>query len=133
MYLVDTSVWIDYLRGKTNKATLYFEDLLDKKNSYGITSLIYQEILQGAKSVVDFKKLVSYLNTQYFFHPANEILTYQSSAQLYFACRRKGLTLRSSIDCLIAQIAIEQNLTLLHNDKDYEVIKRVAPKLALYA
>ncbi len=133
MYLVDTSVWIDYFRGKENKATLYFIDILDKKLSFGINGLIYQEILQGAKSVTDFDKLSVYLSTQYFFHPTDEIMTYQSAAQLYFSCRRVGLTPRSSIDCLIAQIAIEHNLILLHNDKDYNLIKQVAPQLTLYS
>jgi hypothetical protein len=133
MYLVDTSVWIDYLREKSNQATQYFAGILEKNISFGITGVIYQEILQGAKSINDFKKLTTYLSTQYFFHPADPIYTYESSAKLYFDCRRKGLTPRSSIDCLIAQIAIEHNLILLHNDKDYDLIQQVAPKLALYA
>lgn len=133
MYLVDTSVWIDYFRDIKNKATEYFSDILDKNISYGISGLIYQEILQGAKSTTDFNKLVVYLNTQYFFHPTDNILTYQSAAQLYSSCRRQGITLRSSIDCLIAQLAIEHNLILLHNDHDYVRIKQVVPKLALYS
>lgn len=133
MYLIDTSVWIDYFRGNENHATRCFVDILDKKLSFGITGLIYQEILQGAKSVTDFDKLTVYLSTQYFFHPTDEIITYQLAAQLYFSCRRIGLTPRSSIDCLIAQIAIEHNLILLHNDNDYEIIKQVAPQLTLYS
>lgn len=133
MYLIDTSVWIDYFRGKENQATRYFIDILDKKLSFGISGHIYQEILQGAKSTIDFDKLTEYLSTQYFFHPTDAIITYQCAAQLYFSCRSVGLTPRSSINCLIAQIAIEHNLILLHNDKDYELIKQVAPQLTLFS
>jgi predicted nucleic acid-binding protein len=131
MYLVDTSVWIDYFRGATNKATDYFSDILERKIFFGVAGVIYQEILQGAGSITDFNKLAAYLGTQHFFHPKDEILTYESAAQLYFVCHRKGLTVRSSIDCLIAQIAIERQLILLHSDRDYEYIKQVVPELAL--
>ncbi len=133
MYLIDTSVWIDYFRGIENEASRHFSAILDNKMSFGISGLIYQEILQGAKSRKDFDKLTAYLSTQCFFHPTDEVMTYELAAQLYFSCRRAGITLRSSIDCLIAQIAIEHNLILLHNDKDYELIKQVSPQLTLYS
>lgn len=131
MYLVDTSVWIDYFRGHNNAATEYFANLIDRKTPFGITGVIYQEILQGAKTANDLKQLINYLSTQYFFHPTDSIATYQNAAKLYFECRRIGKTPRSSIDCLIAQISIEYRLILLHNDKDYEVIQQVTNKLKL--
>lgn len=132
MYLIDTSIWIDYFRGKQNAGIQFFEEILDSKISYGITGLIYQEILQGANSLVDYKKLTTYLGTQYFYHPKHPIHTYESAAKLYFDCRRKGITLRSSIDCLIARLAMEHGLTLVHNDKDYTHIQEVEPGLKLY-
>jgi predicted nucleic acid-binding protein len=48
---------------------------------------------------------------------------------MYFDCRRAGITLRSSIDCTIAQIAVEHGAALLHNDRDFERIGRVVPRL----
>lgn len=131
MYLIDTSVWIDYLKNKSNSAVQYFTNILENKHPFGLTSIIYQEILQGANSIQDFEKLHLYLNTQRFFHPKDPILTYQAAARLYFDCRKQGITIRSSIDCLIAEIAIEHDLILVHSDIDYRHIQRVRDKLKL--
>ena len=129
VYLIDTSVWIDYFNDRDNESVIQFQNILDKKESYGICSAIYQEILQGAKSETDFEKLQSYLCTQIFYHPKDPINTYTKSAKLYFQCRRNGVTIRSTIDCLIAQISIEHDLTLLHNDNDFKNMAKIFPKL----
>jgi len=131
MFLIDTSVWVDFLRNKRTVATDHLEMILDEKLPFGITSVIYQEILQGAASEKDFKTLVSFFSTQNFFYPTSDIGSYQGAAKLYFTCRRKGIMIRSSIDCLIAQIAIDNKLTLLHSDKDYIEIKKISPALKL--
>lgn len=94
---------------------------------FGITSFIYQEVLQGAGSEKEYRKLKTYLSTQRFYHPEDPVDSYQSAAQIYFKCRRKGISVRSTIDCLIAQITLEQNLILLHNDKDFDAISTVVP------
>jgi hypothetical protein len=114
MYLVDTSVWIDYFREKDNATVKKLDSIFNKGHRFGITSAIYQEILQGANTEQD-----TYLKTQRFYHPVNPLKTHQAAAHLYFTCRRNGITVRSSIDCLIAQLAIENHLILLHNDKDF--------------
>lgn len=132
MYLVDTSIWIDYFRNKENKGVQHFMDIMDNKIPFGITGLIYQEILQGAATLKDFNQLTDYLNTQEFFHAKDEIISHQEAAKIYFNCRRKGLTVRSSIDCFIAQIAIENDLILLHNDNDYITIQKANPELRIY-
>ena len=132
MYLIDTSIWIDYLRNKENKNVQHFMQIMDNKIPFGITGLIYQEILQGAASLKDYNQLTSYLSTQEFFHAQDEINSYQAAARIYFNCRRKGLTIRSTIDCFIAQIAIEHDLILLHNDNDYVLIKKANPELKIY-
>ena len=62
----------------------------------------------------------------------NEKESYSKAANIYFQCRKKGVTVRSSIDCLIVQIAIEHGLKLLHNDKDFEKISTVIKKIELY-
>jgi predicted nucleic acid-binding protein len=132
MFLVDTSVWIDYLREKDNSVTQYFALLLDQGTPFGITGVIYQEILQGASSKSDLDFLTKYLSTQRFYHIKDNINSYQSAAEIYFSCRRKGITIRSTMDCLIAQIAIENDLILLHNDEDYYRIATVIPVLKSY-
>ena len=76
VYLIDTSVWIDYFNNRDNESVIQFQNILDKKESYGICSAIYQEILQGAKSETDFETLQNYLCTQIFYHPKDPINTY---------------------------------------------------------
>ncbi|MDF2529848.1 MAG: PilT protein domain protein, partial [Gammaproteobacteria bacterium] len=56
---------------------------------------------------------------------------YQLAAEHYFKCRKKGLTIRSTIDCLIAQIAIENDLLLLHNDRDFVSMAGIITDLQL--
>jgi predicted nucleic acid-binding protein len=132
-YLVDTSVWIDFFRQRKTPAVEKLYQLLDSHDSYGITELVYQEILQGALHENDFESLADYLISQTFFYPQHEVLTYRQAAKLYFSCRRRGITIRSSIDCLIAQIAIEHDLILLHSDNDFTRLAQAVPDLKLYS
>lgn len=129
MYLIDTSVWINYFRQKNTPATRYFINLLDEEIPFGITGIIYQEILQGAASNSDFNHLSEYLGTQRFYHPKDNLRSYQSAAKLYFDCRRQGITIRSTIDCIIAQIAIENNLILIHDDADFYQLSSIVKSL----
>lgn len=131
MYLVDTSVLVDYLREKENAAVQYFIQIMNDRIPFGITSLIYQEILQGAASKKDLKILIEFLESQRFFYPKDAKKSYQQAAELYIQCRSKGLTIRSTIDCLIAQVSIEHELILLHNDKDFTNMKKAVPELKL--
>lgn len=131
MYLVDTSVWLDFFREKANPAMAHFEAILNENLPFGITGLIYQEVLQGAGSKKDFLKLQRYLGSQKFYHPLDPIVTYRHAADLYFRCRRAGVTIRSAMDCLIAQIAIDHNLQLIHNDRDFTNMADVVRELKL--
>lgn len=132
MVLVDTSVWIDYLRGTPTAANEAVDTVLSAGQPFAITGVIYQEVLQGADSPETFARLAEYFGTQRFCHPADPIRTYAGAADLYGRCRRAGITIRSTIHCLIAQLAIEHELLLLHNDRDYLHIKQVAPELRFY-
>lgn len=125
MILVDTSVLIGLFKGDDSPAVATFRDIIQKQMPFGITSVIYQEILQGAKSEREYLILKEYLSTQRFFHPKDRILSYAGAAHIFYSCRRKGITIRSTIDCLIAQIAIEHKLFLLHNDKDFTALAPV--------
>jgi len=126
MVLVDTSAIIDYLRDNDNEAALAFQYILDNNIPFGINSLIYQEVLQGVRTEKYFMKVKKYLETQKFYSLKDEKESYASAAKIYFQCRKKGITIGSSIDCLIAQTAIENNLFLLYNDSDFDRIAEVA-------
>jgi len=131
MILVDTSVLIDLFKGASNGPANRMREVLGHHIPFGITSVIYQEVLQGAKSEKECNFLRDYLSSQRFFHPQDAVKTYEDAVRIYFSCRNKGVTIRSTIDCLIAQIALEQDLALLHNDRDFDAMVPII-KLRLY-
>ena len=131
MLLVDSSVWIDFLAGRTTKAVKYFREQLEARERFALTELIYLEVLQGVREPDTVKKVSTYLRGQLLLAPRRGLETYDAAADLYWRCRIAGVTVRSTIDCLIAQIAVEYGAVLLHSDRDYEHIARVEPKLKL--
>ncbi len=125
MILVDTSVFIDFFKGTRNESVDKFKRILQQEIPFGLTPLIFQEILQGAKSEFEYNRLKKYLELQIFFYPDDPIKSYAQAAKLYFRCRKSGITIRSTIDCLIAQTVIENDLLLLHNDKDFKAMQKI--------
>ena len=129
MYLIDTSVWIDSRGGWTTVRCRYFKSLIAQGAHYGITGVIYQEVLQGARGRESFDRLRAYLGSVTFYRPLDPVETYAEAADLYRRCRERGLTIRSTLDCLIARIAIEHGLLLVHNDRDFEGLAGVCQDL----
>jgi hypothetical protein len=129
MYLVDTSVWIDFLRGLEVAHVRALKILLEGEDVVGTAPVILQEILQGADSNERFEKWLQYFSDLFCYLPQDLESTHVAAARLYQQCRRRGNTPRSSNDCLIARIAVEHGLMLLHNDRDFEVIARAEPAL----
>ena len=130
--LIDTSVWIDFIRGGSSASTGRLRGALDRGVPPAITSCIYQEILQGATDERTFREYRSYFRGQRFLHPLDRLESHERAARIYFDCRREGLTVRSTTDCLIAQIAAEHDVPLLHDDRDFEQIAKVLPKLRFF-
>jgi predicted nucleic acid-binding protein len=115
-------VLIDFLKGTRNHRTNLFEAVLKQNLPFGIASYTYQEVLQGARDRQEYDRLQEYLSTQKIYFLPETIEAYKNAARLFFNLRRQGLTIRSTIDVLIARIAIEHNLLLLHNDRDFDAI-----------
>jgi hypothetical protein len=121
-YLVDTSVWIDFFNPKNNSPRKQeLETLINRNAKIFICPVIYQEILQGIRDDRDFRK------TKYFISALNMVKTNQMTAidhavNMYRILRKNGVTIRKPQDCLIASYAIIENLTLLHNDRDFDSI-----------
>jgi len=131
MILVDTSILIGYFKGLKGKPYDILDVLLDENTPLGICNQIYQEVLQGAKNEKEFNMLKDYLNTMDFYDLRYGKKSYENSAKLYFECRRNGITPRSTIDLIIAQTAIDNNLLLFHNDSDFVQISKVNSNLKL--
>lgn len=127
MILVDTSVLIDYLEGHETPAARRFGDVLDRAIPFGISPVTCVEILQGAATEKDFDLLNEYLGTQTSYGLDQGLDSYAAAAKIFFKLRKAGLSGPGSVDCLIAETAIEHGLFLLHNDADFDRIAKVAP------
>lgn len=127
MILVDTSVLINFFKGQKNDPAQKLEEVLRQDLPFGINSFIFQEVLQGAKSEKEYKILKKYLGTQSFYHLKDPVDSFAGAARIHFDCREKGITVRSTIDCLIAQTALEHDLFLLHNDNDFNAMATAIP------
>lgn len=121
MVIVDTSVWIDFFNGKENEYVYKLESLKEKDIDIFTTGIIVTEILSGFKEERDIKLTAELLKHLPFVDPVYPE-TYIKAASIYRTGRKRGITVRKIIDCLIAQIAIENNLLLLHKDEDFNQI-----------
>ena len=118
MILVDSSVWIDYFNGRKTWQTDLLENLFSNVPII-IGDLILTEILQGFRSDNDYKIAKSFLSDL----PFRQIGGYQvavQSAQNYRTLRKKGVTVRKTIDVIIGTYCILEDLPLLHDDRDFE-------------
>ena len=133
MILVDTSILVNYFKGIETPKTRVFETILDQGLPYGISPYTYQEILQGAKDEREYRLLKEYLDTQHFYFLPPSLETFERAARLYFDLRRKGITPRGAIDIFIALTAIHNNLSLLHDDRDFDAIASAVKSLKIVA
>ena len=118
MILVDSSVWIDYFNGHRTWQTNLLNNLLSDVPII-IGDLILAEILQGFRSDNDFESAKSYLSDL----PFRGMGGYQvavKSAQNYRILRKKGVTVRKTIDVIISTYCILEGLPLLHDDRDFD-------------
>lgn len=132
MILIDTSVLIDFFRGKSTASVEKMNTLLRENIPFGINHYIYQELLQGAGSEKEFILLKTYLDSQIFYDLRKGRESFSSAAKIYYRCRKAGITIKSTIDLLIVETALENNLALLHSDNDFAAIKKVVPVLQMY-
>ena len=131
MILVDTSVLLEFLRGKSGLGVSKFRQVLERGMPYAICPLVYQEVLQLAASEQDLERLKSYLGTIPCLDLKAGRESYARAAEIHAKCRQAGRTM-TTIDCLIAQIAIENDVPLLHNDADFDRIAAVVKELRIY-
>lgn len=131
MLLVDSSVWIDWLRGSDTDA-VRFVQAREAQEELALTQMIYLEVLQGVSSEHQFVATQKVLGAQTILSPLDELETFEAAAQLYRRARRQGLTIRKSTDCLIAAIALEHDALLVHNDRDFLALAQVVPQLQVY-
>jgi predicted nucleic acid-binding protein len=130
--LVDTSVLIGYLKKASGIPYEKMDYIIDNDIPYGICNYVYQELLQGSRDKQEYKLLKEYLDTLSFYDLQYGKQSFENTALMFFNCRKKGITIRSTIDLILAEIAIENNLYLLHDDIDFTYIAKVYRNLKIY-
>jgi predicted nucleic acid-binding protein len=119
MILVDTSVWIELLRGK--RRPLVTEDELLE---FAACGPVVQEVLQGLRPGIDSEAFRFAFEAVPLLSDPIPIRLYTAAAGIYQLGRRRGFTVRSSVDCLIAAIAIENGVPVWHRDRDFAAISQ---------
>jgi predicted nucleic acid-binding protein len=125
MTLVDTTVWIDFFAGRKTKQIEHFEKLIEDGEDVAICGVIITEILQGIREDKVFIKTHSVLDDLIYVSTTKE--THLLAAQIYRGSRKRGLTIRKPIDCIIAATCIENSMFILHNDRDFDNICKHFP------
>ncbi len=118
MVLVDTSVWIDYFGDVVSTQVQQLDGLVGRKQVL-TGDLVLAEVLQGVRSDREFRIVRDALLTLDVVQLTSPALAVRS-AQNYRVLRRHGLTVRKTIDCLIATWCIEHGIPLLYSDRDYQ-------------
>jgi len=119
MVLVDTSVFIPFLKNRKTAETMALDQIIEDRIPFGISPYTYQELLQGVKTSAEFSLLKGYLETQRIYDLTQGLESFAAAARMFFDCQKAGLTIRRGADLLIAQTAIENRLKLLHADRDF--------------
>jgi hypothetical protein len=121
--LVDTTVWIDYFAERETAHTAWLDGHLESEQM-GYTSLILCELLQGIRDEFLFKKTERILKEEFAYYDGMGRAVAISSARNFKALRSRGITIRKTVDCLIASFCIESGFSLLHNDRDFDPFEK---------
>ena len=122
MILVDSSVWIDYFIGIINPQTDWLDSILGKEIII-VGDLILTEVLQGFKSDRDFNNAKELLSNFQCLEMLGQELAIKS-AKNYRFLRKKGVTVRKTIDVIIGTFCIHHNISLLHDDQDFDPLTK---------
>ena len=122
MTIVDSTVWIDYFRGRETAQTDWL-DAHAATDPIGLTDLILCEVLQGVRDERLLPKLQRDLSAFQFFDGGGANVALAAAAN-YRALRRRGRTVRGTIDCLIATFCMMNGHSLLHDDRDYDAFEQ---------
>lgn len=121
MVIIDSSVWIDALNGNTNPQTVWLNLALDREQ-IGLTSLILCEVLRGIRFDRRFREIEKLFHAFPVFSAVSGELAV-AAAQNFRILQRRGITVRKTIDCIIATFCIKEGHHLLHRDSDFDAFE----------
>jgi hypothetical protein len=116
--VVDTTVWVDYLRGARPPHVEWLERELERQR-LALTDLNLCEVLQGVRDDRMFRDVLGEL-TKFKVFSTGGVRLATAAAENYRVLRAKGRTVRKTIDCLIATFCLVEGHALLHNDRDFD-------------
>jgi predicted nucleic acid-binding protein len=124
--LVDTSAWIEFLRGTGSETHQRVRRLIEEEATLATTDVVLMELLAGARDDGHRDGLKRLLRRCEFLPIAGPV-DYEDAAEVYRTCRKAGVTVRRLTDCLIAAVAIRHGAPILHRDADFDAIARRLP------
>ncbi|MBI2221484.1 MAG: PIN domain-containing protein [Acidobacteria bacterium] len=126
MVLVDTSVWIEAFRSRPR---LRLDEVVDFDEI--VTCLpVIQEVLQGFREQRAFQTARDAMHALPIVESPLRASVFDEAVDLYRGARRAGVTIRSGVDCLIAACALRHGLTVIHHDRDFDLLSRISPLTA---
>ena len=125
MIVVDSSAWIEYLRGTGSAADTTLRTELSRDGVLGVVDVVRLELLAGATSDAQLT-VVTRLLARAVALPSSSPADHERAALLYRSARRSGQTVRSLFDCLVAAAALRLDAPVLALDRDYEVLASVS-------
>ncbi len=131
MLLVDSSVWIQYFNGEVNPQTDYLDEILGVE-PIGIGDLVLLEVLQGFRSDLGYDTAKSLLTNLTVFEMLGKDQAIRAAGN-YRYLRKLGITVRKTIDTIIATFCISRGFPLLFTDRDFEpFVKHLNLQAALH-
>lgn len=122
MILVDSNTWGDFFNGVRNRCVDRLDAALEAEEDVAVLPIIITEVLQGFRTDTGFRRAQRVLVALPVIHPT--VGCHVRAAGMFRSLRRKGVTVRGAVDCIIAQTALDMDATLLSPDGDFEHIAR---------
>jgi hypothetical protein len=119
--VVDTTVWIDFLNGRNEPHVERLAGMIDTDQGIALTDVTLTEVLQGIRDESQVR-LVDERLSAFDILRLESLDDFRRAAELYRTARRQGVTIRRTIDCLIASVCIRERLPLMHNDADFDLL-----------
>jgi predicted nucleic acid-binding protein len=125
MIIVDSNTWADFFNGASNPHVQRLDIALEEEEDLAVIPIILTEVLQGFRTDSGFQRARRVLPSLPVIHPTVDC--HVRAAHLFRSLRRKGLTVRGAVDCIIAQICLDVDAQLLSPDADFERMARHIP------
>lgn len=126
MIVVDTSVWIDFLTGRDRPHVRHLVTLVDQDAGIALTDVVLTEVLQGVRGERQARDVERHLRS-FDVLRLHSLDDFTRAAALYRAARARGLTIRRTLDCLIASVCVREQAPILHNDADFDRLAAATP------